>query len=64
MTTLNTWGPEYEVRLQVRFNQEPDDAPWTKSVFRFTIFNSIFDLDESGSNIPAMWIQGSVAMNL
>ena len=58
MTTLNTWGPEYEVRLQVKFNNEPTDAPWTKNVFRFTIFNSIYDSDESGSNIPAMWIQG------
>ena len=58
MITLREWGPEFEVKLQIRFNKEPDDAPVTKNVFRFTIFNSIYDLDEPGANIPAMWIHG------
>ena len=56
MTTIMEWGPEYEVRLQIKFSPEPDSAPWTKSIFRFTIFND--DNYKSGSNIPAMWKQG------
>ena len=46
------------MRFQIKFIKEPDDAPETKNVFRFTIFNSIYDLDEPGNYIPAMWIQG------
>ena len=46
------WGPEFEVRFQIKFNK--DDSPETKSVFRFTIY----DLDEPGTKIPGMWIQG------
>ena len=52
------WGPEFEVRFQIKFNKESEDAQETKNVFRFTIFNSIYDLDDPGANIPAMWIQG------
>ena len=46
------------MRFQIKFNKEPDDAPETKNVLRFTIFNSIEDRDEPGAYIPAMWIQG------
>ena len=56
MTTLNEWGPEFEVRFQIKFNK--DDSPETKSVFRFTISNSVYDLDEPGTKIPGMWIHG------
>ena len=58
MTTLKEWGPEFEVRFQIKFNKEPVDAPMTKNIFRFTIFNSVYDYYEAGSNIPAMWVQG------
>ena len=58
LTTILEWGPEYEVRFQIKFNKEPVDAPMTKNIFRFTIFNSIYDSYEAGSNIPAMWVQG------
>ena len=58
MTTIMEWGPEYEVRFQIKFNKEPVDVPMTKNLFRFTIFNSVYDRDEPGANIPAMWIHG------
>ena len=58
MTTVGEWGPEYEVRFQIKFKEEPVDAPINKNIFRFTIFNSVNDNYEAGSNIPAMWVQG------
>ena len=56
MTRLKEWGPEYEVSFQIKFSPEPASAPWTKNIFRFTIFND--DSFKSGSNIPAMWKLG------
>ena len=58
MTTIREWGPEYEVRFQIKFKKEPADSPMTKNIFRFTRFNSVYDYYEAGSNIPAMWVQG------
>ena len=62
MTTIKEWGPEYEIRLQIRFINKALNDLWGGSVFRFTttandsseFTNSL----EPGGQVPSMMIFG------
>lgn len=62
LTTIKEWGPEYEIRLQIRFINKALNDLWGGSVFRFTttandsseFTNSL----EPGGQVPSMMIFG------